>query len=83
MGNDIPISGIWRHYKGHRYLVLGVGQNTETDEKMVVYVPLYEDPTHTGPALRLRPASQWFEMVRNPETIHSYVERFTFVGHER
>ena len=36
------MQGKYRHYKGHNYEVIGVGLQTETDERFVVYKPLYE-----------------------------------------
>ena len=33
-------TGIYRHYKGPRYLVIGLARHSETEEAMVVYVPL-------------------------------------------
>jgi len=50
-------AGIYKHYKGGLYQVLGVGQHTETNEIVVIYIPLQHDPSHTGPRLRVRPAS--------------------------
>lgn len=35
-------SGVYQHYKGKKYFVLGVSRNTETNEVCVVYRPLYE-----------------------------------------
>jgi hypothetical protein len=47
-------TGIYKHYKGGYYLVLGVGQHTETKELMVAYVAL--TGIHMpGPRLRFRP----------------------------
>lgn len=34
--------GVYEHYKGGRYLVLGVATYSEDGGKLVVYVPLYE-----------------------------------------
>jgi len=37
-----PISlGRYRHYKGQDYSVVGFARHSETDETMVLYVPLY------------------------------------------
>ncbi|WXL24171.1 DUF1653 domain-containing protein [Ectopseudomonas mendocina] len=33
--------GLYRHYKGPEYRVLGVARHTETEELMVVYQALY------------------------------------------
>ncbi len=35
-------AGIYQHYKGKKYFVLGLSRNTETNEVCVVYRPLYE-----------------------------------------
>ncbi len=43
ISSDVPIvPGIYRHYKGKPYEVLGVSIHTETLEPLVVYRPLYE-----------------------------------------
>ncbi len=36
-------TGIYQHYKGGKYLVLGVAKHSETKEDLVVYVTLYEN----------------------------------------
>ncbi len=33
--------GLYRHYKGNRYEVIGVARHSETHEALVVYRPLY------------------------------------------
>jgi hypothetical protein len=50
------IPGIYRHYKGPHYLVLGVARNANTEERGVVYLPL--EP-HSGqvPMLTYRPVA--------------------------
>lgn len=34
--------GVYEHYKGNRYQVIGVGKDTETETDVVIYRPLYE-----------------------------------------
>ena len=35
-------AGVYQHYKGKRYEVVGVGLDSETTKPVVIYVPLYE-----------------------------------------
>jgi len=35
--------GIYKHYKGNLYEVMGVAQHSETEEMMAVYKTLYGD----------------------------------------
>jgi len=50
--------GIYRHYKGGRYEVIGIARHSETLEEMVVYRALYGEG-----GLWVRPASMWNEWV--------------------
>ena len=34
--------GLYRHYKGGEYEVIGVARHSETQEALVVYRPLYD-----------------------------------------
>lgn len=38
---DIPTPGLYRHFKGNLYEVLGVAHHSETEELMVLYRPCY------------------------------------------
>lgn len=35
--------GIYQHFKGARYEVVGVGRHSETEEQLVFYRKLYDD----------------------------------------
>ena len=63
--------GVYRHFKGNEYEVLGVARHSETGEEMVVYRALYGEH-----GVWVRPACMWFEPVcrEGVDTI-----RFTFV----
>ncbi len=52
--------GLYRHYKGKKYLVLGVAKHSETLEELVVYVTLYEN--EAGP-IWVRPLKMFTETV--------------------
>lgn len=62
--------GVYKHYKGNYYRVIGIARHSETLEDMVVYQGLYEDG-----GLWVRPLSMWEEQVGE-------VLRFTYVGEE-
>ncbi len=34
--------GVYQHYKGNKYEVIGLTRHTETEETMVIYTALYE-----------------------------------------
>ena len=55
---DTPL-GLYRHYKGGEYEVIGVARHSETQEPLVVYRPLYNA---TG--WWVRPHAMFFEDVR-------------------
>lgn len=40
---EIQINRVYKHFKGDYYLVVGVGTYSETREKCVIYIKLYED----------------------------------------
>ena len=50
--------GLYRHYKGGEYEVIGVARHSETHEPLVVYRPLYNT---TG--WWVRPHAMFFEVV--------------------
>jgi hypothetical protein len=50
--------GIYKHFKGNSYEVIGIGLHSETQEPMVVYRALYGDYM-----LWVRPAAMFFEHV--------------------
>ncbi len=41
--NELKINGIYKHFKGDYYLVVGIAYDSETKEEMVIYRRLYED----------------------------------------
>ena len=53
--------GLYRHYKGNTYEVLGLACHSETLEWHVIYKPMYP---HDGmPHIWIRPFSMWQETV--------------------
>ena len=39
----IKINGIYKHFKGDHYIVIGIAKNCETTEDYIVYRELYEN----------------------------------------
>ena len=62
--------GIYHHFKGNRYEVIGTALHSETLEEMVVYKALYGDEK-----LWVRPAAMFDESVEHDGKT---VKRFTF-----
>ena len=71
--NPIPL-GRYRHYKGNYYSVLGFARHSETEELMVLYVPLYGAGGYW-----VRPLDMFVEQVVAEE---GSVPRFAFVDDE-
>ena len=61
--------GIYRHFKGNKYQVIGTAKHSETLEEMVVYRALYGEF-----GLWVRPASMWEETVERDGKTY---QRFT------
>lgn len=57
---DIVIYGIYRHYKGNLYKVLGIAKHSESEETLVIYMCLYGDYS-----LWARPIKMWNEIIEN------------------
>jgi len=62
-------SGLYRHYKGKYYEVIGVAKHSETGEFLVVYRPLYGEQ-----GLWVRPLEMF------DETLSNGTKRFTYSG---
>ncbi len=61
--NQLRINGIYRHYKGDKYIVLDVATHSETKEELVVYRALYGDNK-----LYARPKTMFLEEI-TPEKL--------------
>lgn len=69
--------GIYRHYKGDYYKVIGVARHSETLEEMVVYQGMHYSHEFGNGPLWVRPATMFIEML---EFKGALVQRFDFVG---
>lgn len=68
-------AGVYRHYKGGLYWVLGLARHSESGEKMVVYVRLY---SRQGIPMNVRPFEEFVgSVVAQDGSVES---RFEYVG---
>ena len=67
--------GLYKHYKGNIYEVIGIATHSETLEEMVVYKATYQKE---GKNLWVRPKSMFLELV---EIEDQKVKRFTKIEH--
>jgi len=68
---SVPL-GIYRHYKGNQYEVVGFAKHSETLEDMVVYKALYGER-----GTWVRPLSMWDNPI---EVDGKIVKRFEYIG---
>lgn len=74
MENAALPTGIYRHYKGKEYKVIGIAKHSETLEDLVVYETLYENDLGK---LWVRPLKMFTETV----TVNGQlVPRFSYLG---
>ena len=69
--NTVP-TGLYRHFKGQEYTVIGVARHSETQEEMVVYRQEYGDHS-----LWVRPKAMFMETV---EVNGQSLPRFQYLG---
>jgi hypothetical protein len=70
-----PTPGLYRHYKGGEYQVIGTARHSETDELLVVYRCLYDNDS-----LWVRPLEMFCETVTLDGNI---LPRFSRIPEER
>ena len=64
---EVLVGRVYRHFKGDYYLVEGVAINSENEEKMVIYRPLYGDG-----GLYVRPYDMFLEKVNKNNQEHRF-----------
>lgn len=65
--------GVYRHYRGGLYVVLGVARNDDTKELVVVY---RSRQSYDDGLLRIRPVAEWNAFVDNPDGGRPPITRF-------
>jgi hypothetical protein len=69
-------AGVYKHYKGDLYLVLGVARHSETGEKLVMHIQL---SGKSGAKMWARP----YKMFTDEVVIKGILKpRFAFIGEE-
>lgn len=59
--DEVKIGRVYRHFKGNYYFVENVAYDSETQERMVVYKPLYE--REDGRSIWVRPEKMFLEQI--------------------
>lgn len=78
MNGSVYMPGIYKHYKGNYYRVVGEARHSETEQWLVVYSPLA-----TPDSLWVRPKDMFYEDVvieAGDSGEQRRVPRFAFVG---
>ena len=68
---NIEVGGMYKHFKGNKYQVVGIAKDSETLEDVVVYKALYGEEE-----LWVRPLSNFLEEI---EVEGKKVKRFEYI----
>ena len=75
MEKEVSIGKVYRHFKGNYYFVEDIAYDSETQERMVVYKPIYE--RNDKKKLWVRPEKMFlFEIPKRPDNITGQKYRF-------
>lgn len=55
--------GLYKHYKGKLYLVIGVGKHSKSLQDLVIYQALYDDKKFGKNCLWVRPLDNFLENI--------------------
>lgn len=76
--NQVKIGRVYRHFKGNYCFVENIAYDSETQERMVVYKPLY--PREDGRLIWVRPEKMFLEEIpERPDNITGQKVRFELV----
>ena len=77
--DTVKIGKVYRHFKGNYYFVEDIAYDSETQERMVVYKPLYD--REDGRSLWIRPEKMFLEQIpERPDNITGQKSRFELVN---
>lgn len=75
MKKEVLIGKVYRHFKGNYYFVEDIAYDSETQERMVVYKPIYE--RNDKKKLWVRPEKMFLsEIPERPDNITGQKYRF-------
>ena len=66
--------GLYKHYKGNMYEVIGIAKHSETLEEMVVYKATYQEEPYN---IWVRPKAMFLEKI---EINGNLIERFSKIS---
>ena len=74
---EVKIGKVYRHFKGNYYFVENVAYDSESQERMVVYKPLYN--REDGHLIWVRPEKMFLEEIpKRPDNITGQKHRFEY-----
>ena len=77
--DTVKIGKVYRHFKGNYYFVEDIAYDSETQERMVVYKPLYD--REDCRSLWIRPEKMFLEQIpERPDNITGQKSRFELVN---
>lgn len=76
---EVKIGRVYRHFKGNYCFVENVGYDSETQERMVIYKPLYE--REDGKSIWVRPESMFLSEIPldRPDNVTKQTHRFELI----
>ena len=75
---EVKIGRVYRHFKGNYYFVENIAYDSETQERMVVYKPLYK--RYDNRSIWVRPEKMFLEEIPDrPDNITGQKVRFELV----
>ena len=73
----VKIGKVYRHFKGNYYFVENVAYDSESNERMVVYKPLYN--REDGRYIWVRPEKMFLEEIpERPDNVTGQKHRFEY-----
>ncbi|MBR6504714.1 MAG: DUF1653 domain-containing protein [Clostridia bacterium] len=76
--DTVKIGKVYRHFKGNYYFVENIGYSSESQERLVIYKPLYKRDDNKN--IWVRPEKMFLEEIPDrPDNITGQKHRFEYV----